>query len=394
MLKRPYALRRVLTGQTHDGWSATPLDVQERLVELRDADETAALATVVDVEGSAFRRPGAKMVLSPHGGHTGVITAGCLEGPVAELATAVHADGDTILRTFDMMDDDEWGLGLGCNGIIDVFVEPVDASLDRALDALASGEPAGLVTVVESSAPAVEPGDRAALVDGDLRPVEARSSLPEPMLEDVSAVVRDCAERGTTAIRESDLEDGTVRVFVDGVEPPPELLVFGGQPDSIPVVKLARDVGFRVNVATARGGLADPDRFPGAAEVLAVRPNDLDEHVDEGTFVVVMSHNVVDDELAMASLAETDVPYVGLMGPRDRFEKLRDDLENDGVVLSEAFLERVGAPVGLDLGGDAPMEIALSIVSELLAVRNDRAGGRLRDRSGSIHGEHAHVTEE
>jgi len=165
------------------------------------------------------------------------------------------------------------------------------------------------------------------------------------------------------------------------------MLVFGGQPDTGPVSNLARHVGFAVTVATARGGHADPERFPAADEVVSLRPGNLGEHVDERTAVVLMTHNKLDDELALASVLEGDAPYVGLMGPRERFEQIREELADDGVEFTEDQLARVATPVGLDIGGGEPVQIALSIVSEALAVLNGRGGGRLRDREGAIHGE-------
>ncbi len=376
-----------------EGWDATALDVQRRLRALRERDATAALATVVDVEGSAFRRPGAKMVLTPGGDQVGAITAGCLEDPVAELAGTVFEGSDPVSRTFDLMDDDEWGLGLGCNGVIDVFVDPVDASLDGALAALESGERVALVTAIESDADDVPVGARAVVsADGDRTDPPARAPLPDHLFDEISDLAASCAQSGKTATRELEMTEGAVSLFVDGLEPPARLLVFGGQPDTAPVARLARDVGFEVTVATARGGLAEPDRFPGADEVVAVNPTDLPDLVDGRTYAVLMSHNLVDDELALEALADTEVPYVGLMGPRKRFEEIRSDLDADGVDLPDSFLDRVATPVGLDLGGGAPMEIALSIVSEVLAVENGREGGRLRDQEGPIHGERTHVT--
>jgi xanthine dehydrogenase accessory factor len=370
---------------TADPWSATALDVQRRLSSLRESGEPGAVATVVDVEGSAYRRPGAKMVLTPEGDHLGGITAGCLEGPVVDLAGRVFESGEPVSETFDLMDDDEWGLGLGCNGVIDVLVEPVDDSWDPVLDALDAGESVATVTAVDGDAPL---GARAVVeTDGSVTTPSDRAGLPDAVVEAIRDEAVDCAKTGTWIARTVTTDEGDVTVFVDGVEPAPEMLVFGGQPDTGPVSNLARHVGFAVTVATARGGHADPERFPAADEVMSLRPADLGEHADERTAVVLMSHNKLDDELALASVLESDAPYVGLMGPRERFEQIREELAADGVELTEEQLARVATPVGLDVGGGEPVQIALSIVSEALAVLNGRDGGRLRDREGAIHGE-------
>lgn len=397
----------MIDGAGAAGWSATTLDVHRRLRELRNEGEPAALATVVDVEGSAYRRPGAKMALTPDGEQVGAITAGCLEGPVGDLAETVLAGGPPVLETFDLTEDDGWGLGMGCNGIVDVFVEPVDASLDGTLAALEGDVPGCVVTAIESTDPGIDPGARAVVgpaagaetgtatdADGGARTgTSPRQRLPDPIREELREPAEECAATGGTATRRVETGRGSVRAFLEGIEPPPQLLVFGGQPDTAPVARLATDLGFRVTVATPRGGLAEPDRFPGAEEALAVRPADLDAHVDDRTNVVVMTHNLADDVLALEALAETDVPYVGLLGPSERFEEIRANLAAEGVELPEAFLERIATPVGLDLGGGTPVEIALSIVAELVAVENGRDGGRLRDREGPIHCERAELPE-
>lgn len=371
------------------GWSATALEIHRRLRELRKGDAPAVLATVVGVQGSAYRRPGAKVVLAPDKNEqVGAITAGCLEGPVEDLAETVLDRGEPLLERFDLTDDDGWGVGLGCNGIVDVFVEPVDASLDPALAELDEDEPVAIVTVVESDDPGIPVGARGVLTAGEVSdPPPERPSLPESVVEKVRPLASEHVESGDSATEEIETEHGTVRMFLDGIEPPPKLLVFGGQPDTPPLVRLAADLGFRVTVATPRSGLADPEKHPGAEAVTATRPTDLTALVDDRTSVVVMTHNLADDELAIETLAGTGVPYVGLMGPRERFEEIRENLEARGVDLPEAFLDRVATPVGLDVGGGAPVEIALSIVAEVIAVGNDREGGRLRDREGPIHGE-------
>jgi len=380
-----------MTEQSAGAWGATALDVKRRLAALRGTGETAAVATVVGVQGSAYRRPGAKMVLEPDGDQLGGITAGCLEGPVAELSRTVFDEGTSVVRTFDMTDDDEWGLGLGCNGVIDVLVEPVDDAWDAVIDALDRENAVATVTAVGGDgalgARAVVREDGAVATPGD------RPTLSGAAVDAVRGVAADCLESGSTARRTVETDGGEVDLFVDGVRPPEKLLLFGGQPDTRQVARMGRQVGFEVTVATGRGALADPDRFPDAHEVVSTNPDDLADLVDDRTAVVLMSHNLLDDELALASVLDTAAPYVGLMGPRKRFEKIREDLLADGVPIDEG-LDRVATPVGLDLGGGEPVEIALSIVSEVLAALNGREGGRLTDREGPIHGEREPLPED
>ena len=368
-----------------DPWGVTTLEIVELLEDTIAGDADRAVATVVDVDGSAYRRPGAKMVLGDDGTTYGGITAGCLEGPLQTVARDVIADDEPGVVTFDLTgDDDEWGLGLGCEGVVDVLVEPADEAWRDPVEAYTDGESVALVTVVEGES--VPVGARAIVDrDGTVTETGDRSEIPPSVLEQVETEARARATDGGWSRQTVSTETDDLTVFVDGIEPADRLVIFGGQPDVQPVTRLARDVGFEVTVATARGGQADASSFPRADRVVSTRPTELGALVDDRSYIVVMSHNFVDDRLALESLLETDAPFIGLMGPRERFERLRDELEEEGVSLSPADRERIASPVGLDLGGGEPIEIALSIVSEALAVSNGRDGGRLRDREGPIH---------
>ncbi|MFB6269774.1 MAG: XdhC family protein [Halobacterium sp.] len=371
-----------------DPWSVTDRDLHEALRSLRDAGESAAVATVVDVEGSAYRRPGAKLV-APEGGDTlGAITAGCLEGPVAELAADARQTGAAAAETFDLMDDEAWGLGLGCNGVIDVLVEPLDDSFDPLLDALADREAATLLTVVDSDDDAVPVGARTVVTgDGASEPSD-RAALPGDALAELRDSAANARESASSATFTVERDDGDLDVFVDGVEPAPELLLFGAQNDVHAVARLAAQSGFRVTVVSPRGARASAEDFPHAHRVVCKHPDEVAAAVedDERTYAVLMSHNLVDDRLALeALLDDTDVPYVGLMGPRKRFDDLREDAREDGRTFAQSALDRVSTPVGLDLGDGSPTGIALSIVGEVVAVANDAEGGRLTDQSGHVH---------
>jgi xanthine dehydrogenase accessory factor len=368
-----------------DPWGVTTLQLFELLGDTIESEAPRAVATVVDVDGSAYRRPGAKMVLGNDGSTYGGITAGCLEGPLQEIARDVIADGVPDVITFDLTSDDgEWGLGLGCEGIVDVLVEPADGAWRGPVEAYTEGEPVALVTVVEGT-DSVPVGAREVYTRDDSVPSGDRAAVPTCVLESLSDDVESRLVDGRWCRRSVSTADGELTVFIDGIEPADRLLLFGGQPDVRPVSRLARDVGFEVVVATARGGQANNASFPRADRVVSTRPTDLGDLVDERTHAVVMSHNYLDDKLALEALLETDAPYVGVMGPRERFERLHDDLEADGVTFSAADRNRIAAPVGLDLGGGEPIEIALSIVSEVLAVSNDRMGERLCERAAPIH---------
>lgn len=304
------------------------------------------LATLVAVEGHAYRRPGARLAYSPEEGRVGALTAGCAEARLADLADSVD---EPRVETFDLSGGDAWGFGARCNGTLDVLVEPVSERLDPVFDALDAPDGGRVATVVEESA-AHDVGDR-------LDPDELGVDADGPAVE---------------SVRVGGL---SVDVFVDRLSTPPELVVVGTGPDAAAVVEAAASTRFDVTLVGFRGAHATPERFPAADRVVSTSPRSLAEEVsfDESSFAVVMTHDFVDDRLALEAILDTDAPYVGVMGPRSRMAELRaagDVPESDALY----------APVGLDVGGDAPGEVAHSIVAEALAVHSGRTGGHLRNR--------------
>jgi xanthine dehydrogenase accessory factor len=361
-------------------WSVPETEVLSAVGDALDAGREAVLATVIDVEGSAYRRPGAKMMIED-GESAGSVTAGCLEDEVRTLAADVRAAGEPRVETFDLTGDDgTWGLGMGCNGIITILLEPVDESHRPVVERVAEGEDVGVVTVVDGDRPRGERGyytpDEGFF--GDL-PAWLHAELTEP----TAALLG----QGDTDTLQIDRDEGDVEVFVDGIEAPPHLVVFGSGPDVGPVVDLAKRVDFRVTVVGFRGAQATSEAFPAADEVLASSPANVESAVafDPDTYAVVMTHNFVDDRLVLEALLDTPVPYIGLMGPTERFEELLDAFADEGVALPEDAFERIHTPIGLDLGGDSPYRIAYSIVGELLTVANDRTPQHLSEREGPIH---------
>ena len=372
-------------GSTHP-WSVTTGDLRRRMRRELDRDADGVVVTVADVDGAAYRRPGAKMLVGADGAPVGAVTAGCLEDPITESSMDVLDAGAPRRRTFDLTadDDDTWGLGLGCNGVVDVLLEPLDGSWRAPLDELDTGTPVTVLTVVESTTAEVPVGARSYVVDdGQPRGVADRDPVPTVVVDAADETVSAVHGREKATTVDVEHERGTVSVLVEGLEPVPTLLVIGSQPDVHPVARVGSNAGFEVVVHSTRGARG-PEDFPNAERVETGRPSAVTGTVGmpEYTYAVVMTHNLVDDRLAVeALLSETAVPYVGVMGPRERFERLRAA----GDTLTDEDLDRVATPVGLDLGGGEPAEIALSVVSEALAVRNGREGGRLKRREGPIH---------
>lgn len=361
-----------------------------------EADEPTVLATVVGVEGSAYRRAGAKAVVDPDREEpVGAITASCLVDEVQGLAADVLADGDPRVERFDLTGDgDEWGFGLGCNGVIDVALEPVDDSLAPAVETFQDGRDVVLATVVGGDDDRLGVGDRSYLAGPDEpAPFAGRGTLPDDVRESLlEAVGNGTDDRGRledvgSGVVDLETDRGSAAVFVDRIAALPELVVVGTGQDVRPVVDLARNVDFRVTVAGFRGAAATEARFPAADRVVATSPARIarDLTPDERTYVVLLTHNFVDDRIALEELIETAVPYVGIMGPRERFEDMCEAIEGEGRTLPDAQRARIYTPVGLDVGADTPYEVAHSIVAEVLAVHNGRAGGHLRDVGGPIH---------
>jgi xanthine dehydrogenase accessory factor len=327
------------------------------------------------------------MLIPSDGEGVGSITAGCLEDEVLRLADRVLETGQPRVETFDLMgDDDVWGLGVGCNGIIDLLLEPVDETYEPLLDAYEADEPSARLTVLESDAPDIETWHRAhCLADGDV--VTTTGTLPEWFHTALADPATRLADDGNADTVEFDSPEGRVRVFVDGIAPPPKLLLVGTGHDVSPAVEFGNKNDFRTIVVGFRGAQATAERFPEADEVISTSPSDIREvvDIDESTYAVVMTHNFIDDRLAVDELIQSPTPYVGLMGPRERFEEMVDEFEAENRSSSQAEFEKVHTPIGLDLGGGTPYQIAHSIVAEVLAVHNDRRPRHLKEREGPIH---------
>lgn len=338
----------------------------------------SVLATVVHVKGSAYRRPGARMLILPNGTRIGTISGGCLEGDVARKASWWTAEEGVALRTFDTSSEEAaWDFGLGCNGIITVLLERAHAApVRRMLECIETWtrqQEEGLVaTVIRASGRAGwRAGDRLCWQPG--QPAEGSSTHPETAAD----LERALADRATCLVHLPEAD-----VLVERIRPPQHLVIFGAGHDVIPVVALGRLLGWQITVVDSRPAYAQPGRFPGAEQVL-VLPASADitaVPIRPDSAVVMMTHNYPQDQVLLPQILARKPRYLGMLGPRRRTERLFDETGEN------LAAHDVHAPVGLDLGGDHPEGIALSIVSEIQATLAERAGGHLRERSGPIHG--------
>lgn len=342
----------------------------------------AALATVVWVEGSSYRRPGARMLITDDGRWEGAISGGCLEGDALRKARQVMLDQEPIVVTYDTMDDgaNSFGVGLGCNGIIDVLIEPIDPNSPQNPVVLLKEftrqrDVRVLATVLKSDN--IQPGNRFILTESQ------RTVIPTWLRADMEEVY----QQGKPLTRLYQQDGKQTEVFIERIDPGIELVIFGAGYDVIPVAKLARDLGWQVTVTDDCIAHLAPKRFPVATCVLhADREVVLDKlTITNRTAAVLMSHNFNYDRAVLQALLATDVPYIGMLGPRKRFDKMQSEFEKDGLHFSQAALNRVHAPIGLDLGAETPDEIALSIMAEIKAFFTKGAGGFLKDKTGPIH---------
>lgn len=320
--------------------------------------ERFALATVVSVRGSSYRRPGARLLVPERGAPVGLISGGCLEEEAARLAREALTLDSPVLVTVDHSaeGDELWGLGLGCRGVIDLLAEPPAMAIETlaALAAARNGTATYLLTGL----------------DGDRRRL--------------SAVQADAlGERAVLAVahgRPTVLGDAVL----DPILPPLHLVICGAGPDAAPLAEAGLRLGWRVSVVDPRKSLLRPERFPGAT-LHGVEPASAADAVEAGewTAVVIMSHDYLRDSAFLGGFIGRGVPYLGMLGPRDRTDRLLEQLTTSP---SPADLGPLHAPAGLDIGADGAEEVATAIIGEILAVLRGRGGSPLRERPGPIHG--------
>ncbi|MFQ5703161.1 MAG: XdhC family protein [Gemmatimonadales bacterium] len=355
-------------------WQETTA-ILDHLAALARAGKRAVLATVVHIEGSAYRRAGAKLLIEESGATMGGVSGGCLEADVRGIALAALADGRPRLKHYDTGSDENmiWGLGLGCNGAVDVFVQPVTSeaireTLEAERQLLAGDErfASGTVVVGDSGL-----WGRSLLMSAS---GTATGSTTNPKLD--RQVQRFCAHQIKTG--ESLLQDvADVKVFVEVCIPPPRLMIFGAGDDAMPLCASAAAVGFRVTVVDHRPAFLSRDRFPDALALNESRPDNARIEVTGDTFAITMTHSLKHDTDWVKYLLSTDVSYIGMLGPRQRTQEILESVGGLGD-------SRVFGPVGLDIGADGPEQVAASVVAELLAVHSKRDPRHLREREGAI----------
>ena len=370
--------------------------------EARALGERAALATIISVEGSAYRRPGARMLITESGRTTGAISGGCLERDVSMRAAQVMKTRVAQIIEYDTRrsEDIVWGLGLGCNGIVRILLESLHAgsSGERALpfikDCLQARKSGLLATVIAGNLNDGSCEDNPVAV-GERLLLDAELNICGPSLTDVTLASRireDALEilaGKRAAMRSYEASQGRAEIFFDVIVPPRHLAIFGAEQDALPLVHLARTLGWHITIADTRVRDATRERFAEANEVLLCRAEEIAARVSltEETAAVVMTHDYLADVELLKALLPSPVCYLGILGPKQRTSKLLEEIGADTYGQADSHLARLHSPIGMDLGAETPEEIALSIISEIKAVCAARGGGFLRDRNAPIHDE-------
>ncbi len=350
------------------------------------AGDAAVLATVVRVEGSAYRRPGARMLITALGQTEGTLSGGCLESEVARTAFWLTEQGPA-LRSYSTSDEAEDGevavsFGLGCNGKVHILFERVSAeSACSLLEALRTqqrdGQARAVATVITDSAWL---GERLLWsVDG----VSSGQLLSSSLQVALSAPLQQAIAERRSSLHYLEQSGQVLQVLVEYLPPARRLVVFGGGHDAQPLVRMARLLGWQVSVIDSRAHFARASRFPEADSVLL---GALDDSFDpapllQDAAVVIMTHSLQQDAHWLHCALASDARYIGQLGPRERTERLLSEMP---AVPTQA-LSSLYYPVGLDLGGDTPESVAMAILSEMTAVLNGRQGGMLKTRAAAIH---------
>ncbi len=349
-------------------------EVLDFLTRVSGAGKRAALATVARVRGSAYRHEGAKLAVAEDGSSAGNVSGGCLEQDVREVALQVVRTGKPQLKSYCSSADEiaAWDLGVGCEGQVDVYVERADAR-PRERELLEGRRPFAVASIIGMRD--VGCGMRLIVThegaEGDVGGVELNRL--------VTAQARSLLAADESGVREI----AGRSVFFDVLVPPPQLVLLGAGDDARPLARLAADVGFRVVVVDRRPGYLTRDRFPGAAALVHSTGDELEGALplDADCYAAVMNHNFADDQAYLRALLKTPVAYIGVLGPRQRTERMLRNLAADAAIDDS----RVFGPVGLDIGTDGAEQVALAVIAEILAVRSGRRAKSLREREAPIH---------
>lgn len=359
-------------------------DLQAILSAYFATDEAAFLATVVRTSGSTYRRAGARSLITASGQTIGMVSGGCLEADIYQHTQQRMHDGNPILVTYDntAAEDILWGFGLGCNGVVQVLIERLQqtdrlnplAFIQDCFSRQASG---AIATTINAST--IPLGSRLYLhSDGTVIHNIEDEHLRSQMLADLSSALHQQQPSIQTY--------SSVEVSIEPIHPPRSLLIFGAGQDALPVMQFAKQLGWTVAIADCRANAASYRRFADADRILLTRREQLNQlSIPPQTIAIVMTHNYLDDVEVLAVLLQSPAQYIGVLGSKQRTERLLQELYKTNRFDRATQLDRLYAPIGLDIGAETPEEIALSMLAEIQAVLKHRTGRSLKHRIGAIH---------
>jgi xanthine/CO dehydrogenase XdhC/CoxF family maturation factor len=374
-------------------------DIIRAFDEAQKQGKKTALATVVHVDGSSYRRPGARMLITEEGQLTGAISGGCLEGDALRKALLVMFQQRSMLVTYDTMDEDDakLGLSLGCNGIIQVLIEPINVTdLNNPIQLLKAvankRQKAILITLFSlENKRDQQPGTCLLLREDELMEGNV------PLLKDI--LIKDGMQvlaSQHSLFRTYKSENQSLTAFIELIEPAVSLIAIGAGNDVIPLVAMADIMGWETTVIDGRPNFAKQERFTSSCQVLVLKPENVINQIiiDEQTVFVLMTHNYNYDMAMLQQLVQRNVIYIGMLGPKKKLERMLEELQEQGIHLTEQQLSIIHSPVGLDIGAETSEEIALSILSEIKAVLSGKEGLSLHNNAGTIHSRNAFVIEQ
>lgn len=359
----------------------------------RDTKNQCALATVTEVEGSSYRRPGARMLVTDDGQLTGSISGGCLEGDALRRARRVMLTGKSEIIIYDSTDIEEdlqHGAQLGCEGTIHILLESIDfADQNNPIELLRKtarqDNPVVLITILSAKNSISNlSGKRILVTNLNQQDIDFTGSSATDQLILTDAL--EASKSGQSATSNYRIADESARLFLEVIFPAPQLTIYGAGNDAQPLVRLAVGLGWRVHIVDGRAPQATVQRFPEAESVEIVKLAELENRKFFPGYAVLMSHNYHYDFAVLQKLISyQSVNYIGILGPKKKTDRLLDDLQKTGFMLRDEEHERLHGPVGLNIGAETAEEIAVAIMAELLAVKHQSQAGFLRELDGPIH---------
>lgn len=351
--------------------------------ENSDPSIRLALATVVYVEGSSYRRIGARMLIYENGQWLGGISGGCLEGDTLRKAKMAIIENEAQIVTYDTRDEDsqDIGIGLGCNGLIDVMICPIDRSkpnnpIEQLKKCSQERKEHYLITPIINKEEEESVGQ---LFFKD--EFELAEFFTSEILSEIESNVEDIKNRRRSKVLDIDSK----RILIEYLSPAPRVFIYGGQYDVLPLLQMIKLLAWESIL------ISDTQKLKPELKELPDQLLDLDQNtnfgeVDDFSVAVLMAHDFKKDKEHLKQLIQQgSFGYIGLLGPRKRCDKMLDELKEEGFPISEEILQTIFSPIGLDTGATSPEEIAISIIAEIRSYFSKRKGGSLKYREGPIH---------